>query len=102
MLDYIKENYDKKISITDLSAKLYVSSTHLNSKFKQETGYTFHDYLNYYRIVKAVFLQKQGNLKLYEIAQSVGISDYKYFNKVYKKYVGYAPTKLFEEANKNV
>ena len=102
MLDYIMENYADKISITDLSEELYVSSTHLNVKFKAETGYTFHDFLNYYRIVKAVELQKEGKLKLYEIGEAVGIPDYKYFNKVYKKYVGHAPNKLFEEANKNI
>ena len=99
MLDYIAENYAEKISITDLSEEYDVSSTHLNAKFKAETGYTFHDFLNYYRISKAVELQKEGKLKMYEIAEKVGISDYKYFNKVYKKYVGYAPAKLFDEDN---
>jgi two-component system response regulator YesN len=43
-----------------------------------------------------VELQKEGKYKMYEIAEMVGISDYKYFNKVYKKYVGYAPAKLFD------
>ena len=56
-------------------------------------GYTFHDFLNHYRISRAVELQKQGTWKLYEIAEMVGFSDYKYFNKVYKKYVGYPPNK---------
>ena len=72
-----------------------ISCTHLNAKFKAETGYTFHDFLNYYRISRAVELQKQGTYKLYEIAELVGFSDYKYFNKVYKRYVGYAPNKIF-------
>lgn len=98
MLEYITNHYAEKISIMDLSEEYDVSSTHLNAKFKAETGYTFHDFLNYYRISKAVELQKEGKLKMYEIAEQVGISDYKYFNKVYKKYVGYAPAKLFEES----
>lgn len=98
MLDYITQHYAEKISITDLGALYDVSSTHLNAKFKAETGYTFHDFLNYYRISKAIELQKEGRLRLYEIAEQVGISDYKYFNKVYKKYVGYAPAKFMEEA----
>lgn len=93
MLQYILEHYAERISITDLSQKLNVSCTHLNAKFKAEVGYTFHDFLNHYRISRAVELQKQGNLKLYEIAEMVGFSDYKYFNKVYKKYVGYPPNK---------
>ena len=32
---------------------------------------------------------------LYEIAELVGFSDYKYFNKVYKKYTGYTPNVIF-------
>lgn len=96
MLDYITAHYAEKISITDLGALYDVSSTHLNAKFKAETGYTFHDFLNYYRISKAVELQKEGNHKLYEIAEMIGISDYKYFNKVYRKYVGCSPAKFFQ------
>jgi len=94
MLRYIQEHYAERISLTDLSQTLNVSCTHLNAKFKAELGYTFHDFLNYYRITRAVELQKQGGLKLYEIAEKVGFSDYKYFNKVYKKYVGYPPNKI--------
>ena len=93
MLQYIQEHYAERISITDLSQRLNISCTHLNAKFKAEVGYTFHDFLNHYRISRAVELQKQGTLKLYEIAEMVGFSDYKYFNKVYKKYVGYPPNK---------
>lgn len=93
MLRYIMDHYAERISITDLSQKLSISCTHLNAKFKAEVGYTFHDFLNYYRISRAVELQKQGSLKMYEIAEMVGFSDYKYFNKVYKKYVGYPPNK---------
>lgn len=95
MLEYIQEHYAERISLTDLSQELNISCTHLNAKFKAETGYTFHDFLNYYRISKAVELQKQGTYKLYEVAELVGFSDYKYFNKVYKRYVGYAPNKIF-------
>ena len=95
MLQYIQQHYAERISLTDLSQVLNIYCTHLNAKFKAETGYTFHDFLNYYRISKAVELQKLGTYKLYEIAELVGFSDYKYFNKVYKRYVGYAPNKIF-------
>lgn len=94
MLQYIREHYAEHISLTDLSQQLNISCTHLNAKFKAETGYTFHDFLNHYRIRRAVEMQKRGNLKLYEIAERVGFSDYKYFNKVYKKYTGYSPNMI--------
>ncbi len=94
MLQYIREHFAEQISLTDLSQRLNISCTHLNSKFKLEVGYTFHDFLNYYRITQAIALHQQKNIKLYEIAGMVGFSDYKYFNKVFKKYVGYPPSQL--------
>lgn len=94
MLDYIKAHYAEHISLTDLSQELNISCTHLNAKFKEETGYTFHNFLNEYRIRKAVELQQEGNIKLYEIAEMVGFSDYKYFNRVFKKYTGYSPNTI--------
>lgn len=94
MLQYIKEHYSEQISLTDLSQELNISCTHLNAKFKEETGYTFHNFLNEYRIRKAVELQQSGSNKLYEIAEMVGFSDYKYFNRVFKKYTGYSPNTI--------
>ncbi|RJX41339.1 response regulator [Paenibacillus pinisoli] len=92
MLDYIKGNYPHRVSITDLSEKLQVSTVYLNAKFKDETNYTFNDFLNRYRIIKAIdFMENSGKL-IYEIAELVGFKEYKYFSQVFKKYVGYSPT----------
>ena len=94
MLDYIKQQYQKKISILDLCNTLYVSSTYLNIQFKKETNYTFNDFLNRYRILRSIELLKAGNLKIYQVAESVGFQDYKYYIHVFKKYVGCAPMKF--------
>jgi two-component system response regulator YesN len=92
MIDYIKDNYDKRISLTDLSEEYDVSTVYLNSKFKEETSYTFNDFLNRYRILKSIEFLKEGDLMIYEIAELVGFQDYKYFSQVFKKYVGSSPT----------
>jgi len=34
---------------------------------------------------------------IYEIAEMVGFSDYKYFIKVFKKYVGCSPARFIKE-----
>lgn len=94
MINYIKTNYNKRISITNLSDKYEVSTVYLNSKFKEETNYTFNDFLNRYRILKAVELLKEGELLIYEIAENVGYQDYKYFSQVFKKYVGQSPSEF--------
>ena len=94
MLAYIREHYAEPISLTDLSQELNISCTHLNAKFKEETGDTFHSFLNRYRIRRAMELQNEGKYKLLEIAEMVGFSDYKYFNRVFKKHTGFSPNVL--------
>lgn len=102
MLNYIRNQYPNRISLTDLSIKYNLSCTYLNSKFKVETGYTFNDYLNRYRILKAVDYLKTGKWKVYQIAEWVGFSDYKYFIKVFKKYIGCSPIKFVSQLLDNV
>ena len=96
MMDYIKEHYSSRVSLTDVSEQCGMSCTYLGSKFKSDTGYTFNDFLNRYRMQKAVELLKENKYKVYEIADLVGFSDYKYFIKVFKKYVGCSPVKFVE------
>lgn len=94
MLDYIHENYAKKIMLKDVSEHLSLSANHLNSQFKAETGTTFNDYLNRYRIRVAIRLLAEGDKKVYRVAEMVGIPDYKYFVRVFKKYAGCAPSMI--------
>ena len=96
MVKYIEEHYSSRLSLTDLSEEYNLSCTYLNTKFKSETGYTFNDFLNRYRMQKAVELLKSDQYKVYEIAEMVGFSEYKYFIKVFKKYIGCSPAKFME------
>lgn len=91
MLAYVYENYDKKIRMRDLVRNLNYSETFLNKKFREAVGTTYIEYLNRYRIQKAVEHMKEGQLSLQEIAWQCGIPDYKYFVKVFRKYVGCNP-----------
>lgn len=80
-MQYIRQHYAEHISLTDLSQQLNISCTHLNAKFKAETGYTFHDFLNYYRIRRAVELRSAASASSTRSRRLVGFSGYKYFNK---------------------
>lgn len=92
MQDYIRENYQKKIVMRDVVDRLNYSETFLNKKFKETMGVTFIEYLNRYRIQKALeLLQKDPNVRVNEVAWKCGISDEKYFRNVFKKYIGCSP-----------
>ncbi|MGL5433903.1 MAG: response regulator transcription factor [Lachnospiraceae bacterium] len=96
MIAYIEDTYKKKASLEQIAEELMTSSTYLSQKFKEETGYTFKDFLIRYRIQKAIELLKEGNHKIYNIATETGFSEYKYFIHVFRKYTGVSPGKFSE------
>ncbi|MDD6203359.1 MAG: response regulator [Lachnospiraceae bacterium] len=88
----IREKYTEKISIENISDEMGISASYLSRKFKDITGHTFLDFLNQYRIQKAVKYLNEGRYKVYEISDMVGFSDYKHFCNVFKKYALMSPT----------
>ena len=86
------ERYAEKLTITEVSELLDISSSHLNRIIKKEKNTTFVDILNSIRIEKATELLSTGNYKVYEVASMVGIENYAYFHMIYKKYTGQKPS----------
>lgn len=93
-LEYIHENYQESISLQDVADYTFVSIYYLSRMFKKELGKNFVDYLGEYRIEKAKHYLKDYELKTYEVAELVGISDPHYFSKIFKKYAGETPTEF--------
>lgn len=92
MIDYVKEHYSEKFVFEDVAKTIGYSPNYLYKSFKKYTSLTFNDYLNRYRIQKAIDLMLTTDKKIYEISYECGFKEYKYFNKVFKKYVGVSAT----------
>lgn len=91
MLDIIRANYKDKILMRDVSMQLNYSEVYLNRKFKDAMGTTFIEFLNRYRIQVALDMIKKGDTKIQDISWKCGVGEYKYFNIVFKKYIGCTP-----------
>jgi two-component system response regulator YesN len=96
LLQYIEENYSRKILIQDVVKHFHYSETFIVKKFKAETGITFNEYLIRYRIQKAMELMKEKENTLNDISVRCGFSDYKYFGVVFKKLTGSSPREFME------
>lgn len=97
MVAYVEENYAKRFVFQDVANAVGYSATLLHNHFKKYMNTTFNDYVNRYRIQKATELLREKHLKVYEIAELCGFSDYKYFNKVFKKYISVSPKEFMEK-----
>lgn len=91
IIDYINQHYSEKIFLTDVADYLHYSESLLSKRFRRTTQMTFNEYLNRFRIQKAIDLMKTETYYLTEISDICGFSDYKYFSTVFKKYTGNSP-----------
>lgn len=90
-LKYIEQNYMHKITMDDLRCVTNKSINSITNRFQKHLNMTFSEYLTRYRIQKALELMESREYHLYEIADKVGFSDYKYFNQVFKKIMNASP-----------
>ncbi len=91
-LNSIEQDYTGHPSIESLADELKVSVSYLSRIFKQTTSMTFLDFLNKYRVQKAIELLSSREYKVYEVASVTGFTNYKRFYEVFKRYTGISPT----------
>jgi AraC-like DNA-binding protein len=94
VLGYIYRNYNKKIKLKDISESLNLTPQHLCKFFKEMTGNSIVEYINNYRIETASSLLKVSTLSITDIALECGFDNISYFNRVFKKQLGYTPTEF--------
>lgn len=89
----IKKNYASNLTLKDLSEKYYVNSAYLGQLFRRKYGCSFKDCLNKKRIEEAARLLRKTDMKIYEVAESVGYKDADYFVNKFIEAMGCTPTK---------
>ncbi|UKS28718.1 response regulator [Paenibacillus sp. HWE-109] len=92
MCRYIHEHYKEDVQVVELAKLVQLHPSYAGQMFKQEVGENFSDYLNRVRMDKASELLERTSMKIYEVSGAVGISDYRYFCKLFKSYTGSTPT----------
>ena len=93
---YIRHNYNRNITLEEIAKSVNLSKVYFSQLFKNETGMNFTDFLIQFRIEEAAKLLKSTDMKVYEIAEQVGIPDQHYFNRLFKNITGVTPKKFRE------
>lgn len=92
IINYLNENYNKKISLEQIAHNMYLSPVYISKIFKEETGESPINYLIKIRLEKARdILIKDGNSSIKSIANQVGYEDVYHFSKLFKKYYEISP-----------
>lgn len=99
-LDYIYENYFRKVTLDDLTRRAHLNRVSLNQQFRARYGSTAMEYLNHYRIRIAEELLIHTGMNLTSIAQSVGFEYDTYFIRLFSRQKGMSPTNFRRSARK--
>lgn len=101
--NYIDKNYNKDITLDDISLEVRLSKYHLTRKFQEQIGISIGNYITKIRLKKAMELLLLANdIKIEEIAREVGFSCGNYFSKVFKKNIGVSPGEFRDNNNYEV
>lgn len=94
VLAFIRQNYDRQISLDDMAKAAGMSSKYFCYFFKEMTGKTPVEYLKGYRIEKASGKLINTDMSVTEIAYASGFNDLSYFIKTFKAQKGISPKKF--------
>ena len=91
ILKYINHHLGEDLSVDALASRHYISKYHLMRKFKEETGYTLHNYVINKRLLQARTLISEGT-PILKAAHESGFAEYSTFSRAYRKQFGKAPS----------
>ena len=93
IIEYINKNLSKDLTIERLSDHFYMSKYHMMRVFKQETGYSVHQYVSEKRILFARTLIMSG-MPATSACLEAGFKDYSSFSRAFKLQLGVLPSEL--------
>ena len=102
VLDYIDLHYDEPLTISELAELCYFSEYHFMRFFKKHMNMTCVEYMNNFRLEKAVELFEQRHLSIIEVSMSVGFRNLSYFHRAFKKKYGMTPLTFINKLKNTV
>jgi len=92
MQDYIEQNLSGELSVDTICKQFYISKNNLYRCFREQCQDTVNSYIVRRRMEKAKELLMQTAQPICVICGLVGIPNYTYFCKLFRKQVGVSPT----------
>ena len=89
---FIEQNYNKDITLSDVSRACGYSDFYFSRIFKEATERNFNDFLNEYRLKKAESLLANPDISIAQAAYESGFNSLTTFSRVFKQVKGCKPS----------
>lgn len=91
-IEYLKLHYREKIQLQELAERFHLNPVYFGQQFKRETGSYFNEYVHRLRIEEARKLLRRTDMKMSDIAATLGYHDAQYFTDKFKALTGELPS----------
>lgn len=88
---YLQQNFDRRVSLEEISEAVFLDKFLLCKEFKRYTGQTIVEYLNRYRCMRAIEYLSDGET-VAEAAFLCGFENLSFFAKIFKRYTKHTPS----------
>ncbi|MBN2078451.1 MAG: helix-turn-helix transcriptional regulator [Spirochaetes bacterium] len=93
IIDFIRNNYTRELSREGMACAIGMSTDYMSRLFKKYTGKKLNEFINVLRIREAESLLRTRDVKIIDIALSVGFESLPTFNRVFKNITGRSPSR---------
>ncbi len=81
---YILNNPENNLKQKNIASEFFINSSYLSTVFLAQTGIRFVDYLTTVKLKRVVYLLKETNMKITDIAERLDYKDIGYFSRIFK------------------
>lgn len=89
---YIQRHFSEPITLKSLENLFHLNASYISVSFKRITGIGINKYIRNLRMDYAVKLLSTTDLKMTEVCEKSGFSNYVHFSKEFKKFTGESPS----------
>jgi RpiB/LacA/LacB family sugar-phosphate isomerase len=99
VIEYIRNNLDKPLGVSELSTMAEMSASHFSKLFKLSTGVAPHQFVMQARINRSKELLRQDDARIVDVALGVGFENQAHFTTVFGNLVGMTPRRFQRSAD---
>jgi len=102
ILRYVEKNFKSACLLQTVADELSYGYSYLSRTFKRCMGMSYTEYLNKYRINRALYmLSNKKHMPIHQIAEECGYESLCSFNRNFKRFTGSTPRDMVNEGNIN-
>ncbi|EDM44928.1 activator protein MtlR [unidentified eubacterium SCB49] len=90
--NFVQNNFKRTITLEEISEEVNMTIPAFCRYFKKQSGKTFTQFVNEFRVVHTCKLLSQEHLSITDIAFESGFNNFSHFNKLFKERTGYKPS----------